>query len=348
MPTSVRPAPRRRIWRFVRRALAVAGVLILALLGAGQIARARLKARYPAPGQRIDIGGYALHIQCSGQGSPTVILESGLGSDSLGWANVQPAIAQQTRVCAYDRAGYGWSDRSPRPRSAEVAVDELHALLQKAGVAPPYVLAGHSLGGVYVKLYAHLYPAEVAGLVLVDPSDERDLSDLPPVYREQYRALIDETKGQMGTLKLLINSGIPALWPAMLGVNEKLPAEANAAETALQASSSAGLQTSLDELLGLEASFDAVRAADIRALGDLPLVLLLAGRSEGESATPELALSGDDLAAAEERQRQRISRLVGLSPRGRAETIADSGHQIQLDRPDAVIAAIAEVLAGAR
>lgn len=348
MSETVRPAPRRRFWRFVRRSMAVMAVLILALLGAGQIAKSRLKARYPAPGQRVDLGGYALHIRCTGQGSPAVILESGLGSDSLGWASVQPALARQTRVCAYDRAGYGWSDRSPRPRTAMIAVDELRALLQKAGVAPPYVLVGHSLGGVYVKLYAHRYPAEVAGLVLVDPSDERDLSDLPPDYREHYRTMIAETQDGMGTLKLLINSGIPALWPALLGGDERLPAEANAAAAALQASGSASLQTSVDELLGLEASFDEVRAANIETLGDIPLALLLAGRAEGDGVTPELVLSGADLAAAEERQRERMARLSGLSPRGQVEVIEDSGHHIQLDRPDAVIAAVEKVLTATR
>jgi pimeloyl-ACP methyl ester carboxylesterase len=316
---------------------------LVALFGAGQIAKARLKARYPAPGQRIDIGGYALHIQCSGQGSPTVILESGLGSDSLTWANVQPAIAAQTRVCAYDRAGYGWSDPSPHPRSAEVAVGELHTLLDRAGIAPPYILVGHSLGGVYVKLYAWRYPSELAGLVLVDPSDERDISELPLADREHYQTTIDDTAAQMGGVKLLINSGLPALWPTMLGANPQLPGAANAAATALQASDSTALQTSVDELLGLEASFAEVQAASITALGDLPLVLLLAGQPEDAAGAP--ALAGSDLAAAEERQRQRTARLVGLSPQGRVEIVADSGHHIQWDRPERVIAAIAAVLA---
>ncbi|MBA3469317.1 MAG: alpha/beta hydrolase [Herpetosiphonaceae bacterium] len=347
MAGSEHSAPRRcRGWRLARRLLAIVGVGLVALLGAGQIAKARLQTRYPAPGQRIDIGGYALHIYCSGQGGPTVILESGLGSDSLTWANVQPVIAAQTRVCAYDRAGYGWSDPSPHARSAEVAVAELHTLLERAGIAPPYIMVGHSLGGVYAKLYAWRYPDQLAGLVLVDPSDERDLSGLPLPDREHYQTMVDDTATQMGGLKLLIDSGLPALWPAMLGANPKLPVAANAAATALQASDSTALQTSVDELIGLEASFAQVQAANITALGDLPLVLLLAGQSESDANAP--APAAGDLAAAEERQRQRTARLVNLSPQGQVEVVVDSGHHIQWDRPDRVVAAIAAVLAASQ
>jgi pimeloyl-ACP methyl ester carboxylesterase len=111
-----------------------------------------------------------LHINCLGQGSPTVILESGLANMSADWANVQPLVAKGTRVCAYDRAGIAWSDPGPQPRDPGQIAGELHTLLGRAGIAGPYVLVGQSFGGLYVRMYAARYPDEVAGMVLVDAS----------------------------------------------------------------------------------------------------------------------------------------------------------------------------------
>ncbi len=128
--------------------------------------------RYPAPGRLVDIGGYKLHIDCSGNGGPSVILDAGGGLFSSEWVFVQSHIAQFTKVCSYDRAGTGWSEESPLPRSIENIVKELHELLQRAGVQPPYILVGHSLGGINMRMYADTYPDEVFGLVLVDSSHE--------------------------------------------------------------------------------------------------------------------------------------------------------------------------------
>ena len=117
------------------------------------------------------MGGYRLHLYCTGTGrpgSPTVILDEGQAATSLGWSKVQPGVASFTRVCSYDRAGYGWSDTSPLPRTAGRMVAELHTLLARAGVAGPYVLVGHSYGGLLMHLYTYTYPQQVAGLVLVD------------------------------------------------------------------------------------------------------------------------------------------------------------------------------------
>ena len=120
--------------------IVVLGVVILALvtLGAGAVAKSNLAKENPAPGQLVDVGGYKLHINCIGEGSPTVILEAGWGDYSTTWAYVQPEVAKNTRVCSYDRAGHGWSDPSPHPRTASWRVDELHTLLVNANVQGPY------------------------------------------------------------------------------------------------------------------------------------------------------------------------------------------------------------------
>jgi len=153
----------------------IAGLLVLATLGFiyQTLASKSDQQKYAAPGQLVDVGGYRLHIYCMGENkenSPTVILEQGSGGISAAWARVQPEIAKTTRVCAYDRAGMGWSDPSPEPRDAKHIATELHTLLHNAGIPSPYVLVGWSYGGLYVRMYAGQYPAEVIGMVLLDSS----------------------------------------------------------------------------------------------------------------------------------------------------------------------------------
>ena len=160
------------------------GILSLAALGAvyQTIATAIDRRALPAPGQMIDVGGYSLHLYCVGQntdGRPTVILESGLGATSSSWGWIQPSVAKTTRVCAYDRAGMGWSDSSPEPRDAQNIATELHTLLQNAQIPGPYVLAGWSYGGMYVRQYASQYPDDVAGLVLLDSSSPEQCISTP-------------------------------------------------------------------------------------------------------------------------------------------------------------------------
>ena len=124
------------------------------------------------PGQMVDVGGYQLYLYCTGTGSPTVILEAGLEGDDISWKLVQPEVAQLTRVCSYDRAGLAHSDYGPTPRDAEMSAMDLHTLLTKADISPPYVLVGHSFGGLLIRRFAFDYPQEVDGLIFVDSLHE--------------------------------------------------------------------------------------------------------------------------------------------------------------------------------
>jgi pimeloyl-ACP methyl ester carboxylesterase len=165
------------------------GVVSLAALGAAyqSIATALDKRAYPPPDQMIGVGGYQMHLYCTGanaDGSPTVILENGLGSISSAWALVQPEIAKATRVCSYDRAGMGWSDSSPDPRDAQQIAEELHTLLHNANVRGPFVLVGWSFGGLYVREYAGQYGDEVIGLVLIDSSHPDQWTSTPEGQRQ--------------------------------------------------------------------------------------------------------------------------------------------------------------------
>ena len=164
-------------------------MIALALLGATYqaIATWRAARAFPQPGQLVDVGGHKLHIHCLGTGSPTVVTENGLGSSSPDWSLVQPAVSQTTRICSYDRTGSGWSEAGPGPRTSHQISAELHTLLTNAGIAGPYVLVGHSAGGMHVQVYASQYPAEVAGLVLVDPTPAQAIMRFAP---EQRRAVL--------------------------------------------------------------------------------------------------------------------------------------------------------------
>ena len=140
---------------------------------------------YPPPGELVDIGGYRLHINCTGSGSPTVVIDAGWGDWSTAWGFVQPEVAKTTRVCTYDRAGTGWSDAGPLPRDATQFAKELHTLLQNAHIPGPYVLAGHSLGGLPVRVFAGTYPAEVAGVVLIDSMTPQQFTQAPAAAQSQ-------------------------------------------------------------------------------------------------------------------------------------------------------------------
>ena len=131
---------------------------------------------HAAPGEMVRVGQHRLHLLCMGEGEPTVVLESGLGGNSLDWVRVQPIIAEHNRVCTYDRAGYGWSELGPLPRTSERIADELHILLKRARIPGPYILVGHSFGGYSVRLFATHYANETAGLVLVDAAHEDQFS----------------------------------------------------------------------------------------------------------------------------------------------------------------------------
>lgn len=192
-----RPRPsswsRHRTLVWSRRALLGLLIFLIALSTGGATYQAVATARdawaFPPLGQLVDVGGYRLHLYCIGQGSPTVILESGQANSLAVWSWIQPTVAQMTRVCAYDRAGVGWSDTGPLPRDAQQMVQELHTLLQNTAITPPYVLVGHSFGGLVTHVYAAQYPAEVAGLVWLDVEHPAQWTRTPE-GRAQYQQIL--------------------------------------------------------------------------------------------------------------------------------------------------------------
>ena len=164
-----------RTWRKLVESTALSIVALAAVAVAGSsssnaIARHRFWATNPPPGAFYNVNGHPMHMNCTGSGSPTIILDSGLGNDALIWGGVQPELSRTTRVCSYDRAGFGWSEALPAPRDADHIAVELHELLHQANVTGPIVLMGHSIAGLYMRDYASRYPEDVAGMVFVDVS----------------------------------------------------------------------------------------------------------------------------------------------------------------------------------
>lgn len=271
--------------------LAITVIFVLGLAAMGllyqTLATKTDQRKYPPPGKLVDVGGYRLHLNCAGEGKPTVVIDSGAGNSSLDWVLVQPEVASFTRVCTYDRAGYGWSDPSRKSRTSQQSVDELHALLVKAGIEPPYVLVGHSLGGMNVRLYTSQYPEEVVGMVLVDSGHEDARSHLTPEGRKQeakYLRLYNFARmvAPFGLVRLLGELG---LVPEFEGFKKMLMKWSPQVQSMFDVIKAGWYRThfltaAYSELTNLEASAAQVRAAPVHSLLDMPLVVLTQGIRE--------------------------------------------------------------------
>ena len=313
-------------------AVILVGLLtLLAVAGASYQALAtRVDARrFPEPGKLVDVGGYRLKLNCSGAGNPTVVLESGLGDVSVEWEPVQSEVAKFTRVCSYDRAGYGGSDAGPKPRTSAQIAQELHSLLQDAAEKPPFILVGHSFGGYNVRAFNGRFSDEVAGLILVDTVQEDQYKLLPPVWKQVGAALRAHYRSQARRAPLLVELGIERL---ILQARGK-------AENSYLYLQSKYLAARSDELEHIQISAEQARAAG--SLGDKPLIVLTAGK---KPAAGTLGLTEKDW---DEYQRVWADdlqlRLARLSSRGKRELVEDSGHDIPSERPDAIVNAVREI-----
>jgi pimeloyl-ACP methyl ester carboxylesterase len=298
---------------------------------------------YVAPARLVNVGhGRKMNILCIGNGTPTVIFDAGLGDQIRAWATVQPQIARRTRACSYDRAGLGFSDPSNRPGTSLNAVDDLHELLIAASIKPPYVLVGHSLGGMYVRLYADKYRSKVAAMVLVDPVSEeqgrrymaldvstKTLNDryVEWIYRECIPAAAMGFDRMSDIFKRCVGGPDPHFSAAF---NDAL---------AENESTAAHFQAVWSEWTNVfTTSSDQVRSAR-RGFGRMPLVVL--------SRAPFGLQSNETRKMRDAKNRlwmELHDDLAHLSARGVNRVIPGAGHYIQFDRPAAVVGAVFEVL----
>jgi pimeloyl-ACP methyl ester carboxylesterase len=310
--------------------LALLGIVVM-LAAAGflyeNISEARDRRFNAMGGKLVDLGGRKVHLNCTGESSPTVILDSGLGDTYLSWRKVQPEIAKFTRVCSYDRAGLGYSDPSPRPRTSRVIAEELHELLQAAGVAPPYVMVGHSMGGYDVRLYASMYPQEVMGMVLVDASH--------PDQENRFPAELKNMEGSWQREAQFIAYTTPFGVPRLMGLCD---------EGAIDRAADCNGRTARERLAEIRAFPEsAAQTAATDPFGDLPLAVLSHDPDKpSNDLPPDLAKSVNEL--WEKMQEE----LAHLSTRGTQTVAKNSGHYIQIDRPDVVIDAVRNVVDQAR
>lgn len=340
--------------KWVRRILYVILTLLVLAFLAGftyeQVGRARDASQLPPRvGQAVDIGGRTLNLYCSGQGTPTVILETGGNSPGYEWQLLQSKMATFTRACWYDRAGVGWSDPPSSPRTSASIASDLHEALRRAGVLPPYVMVGGSVGGEYVHIYTARYPADVAGLVLIDSAS--------PDMREPDFALAPVNR-MSGSTRHLICMALPAVTrlgvirfeasgerrppppdftPEQSNILAKLEAQPKAIETDIRQGCAATDEGRIvPRTGGGNPDIDnAVRNAG--SLGDRPLIVLTAGRY--------WAPPGFEKEAAEHHEiwvHQLQVSLVRLSTRGR-QVIVDAEHDMA-ESPDSIVIAVRQVV----
>jgi pimeloyl-ACP methyl ester carboxylesterase len=303
--------------RWTLRILVGLGSLIVftALTGATYqwLATRRDLAATPPPGQLVDIGGYRLHLWCTGDGAPAVILDTGLGGSTPGWGFVQPEVARFTRVCSYDRAGMGYSDPGPSPRTARRIASELAELLARSGIGGPVVLVGASIAGLGVRVFASDHPDRAAGLVLVDATHEDQAHDVPRMAR--FVPLLS-TIGVLRLFGISFGQGIESLPPSV-----RQFARATRFRTA-------GYKAAADEILNIRESASEVRSS--RRKLTIPVLVITGGRG------------------ADENWRQLQRDQASLSERGCLMVAKQSGHVVPIDQPEVVVDAIRIVVETAR
>ena len=269
--------PKRGLGSWIRRGLVwlVAGLLALAVIGAiYQVVATQIDQRtYPPPGEMVNVNGHLMHINCMGEGGPTVILEAANLGMSAHWVRVQQQLAKTTRVCAYDRAGMGWSEAGPEPRDAKQISSELHTLLKSADTEGPYVLVGHSYGGLYTRMYAARYPKQVAGVVLVDSSHPEQFT-----RSEEGRAMYEQNRRMGAFIPWLTRLGVIRL-TNFYAAHPDLPSQQRAQIEAFN-SSTQQVVTTVEEFGATPQTNAQVRST--QSLGDKPLAVITAGEQSSD------------------------------------------------------------------
>lgn len=330
------PQRGKRGWRIARRIGLGMVTLLLVLAAAGAwwnaLAIRHYRQANPPPGKLYTVNREPMHLYCSGTGSPTLVLESGRGDDFLVWGKVQPTLSRATRVCSYDRAGFGWSATQPGPHDAAHIADQLHELLRQADIEGPLVLMGHSAGGIYIRAYATRYPRDLAGLVFVDASSPTQDLQLPAAML----ALDEHSAFQVAVLKASIQLGIAR---AAGLCDQVMPGfEAQAGLWKADACIPAQINVYQREEAGWPASL--LEAAQTGPYGDLPILVF--SRDPNQPRPPQLP---GPVTVAEWRQANAIwdglqQQLAQLSTHGHRIIAKGSGHYIQFDRPDVLNRAV--------
>ena len=318
--------------------------IILVGLGYEFLGEWRDSRRFPPPGRMFELSGCKIHLNQQGTGGPAVILESGIAASSLSWLHVQPRVAEFTTVCSYDRAGLGWSTGSYKPNAPEEIVSRLHQLLQLSGVAPPYILVGHSFGGLVIRAFAHVYGAEVAGLVFVDPvSVETWAQCSPQDERRLDRGATLSLRGAWlarfgivrATLAILAKGG--RRFPSLMA---QTTAKQGAAMMARLAGEVRKLPPSAWPIVRAHWSKPKAFRAMAAQLRSLPVCAQAVSAMPLSPHLPFIVLSAGDATDHEISERES---WVNQSRCGRHTRVAGTKHWLHLERPDIVVSAVREL-----
>jgi pimeloyl-ACP methyl ester carboxylesterase len=327
----------------------VAGVTLLsAMLGVVyQALGTRRDARaYPPPGRLVDLGSHRLHLLELGRGSPTILLEAGLMSTVLSWNELQRELAGSFRVVSYDRAGLGWSELGPMPRTADRIVDELHTLLERAAIPPPYVLVGHSFGGLTMPLFAARFPDEVAGMVLVDPvapaewnpPSEHDLKLTRIGAKVCRRAASLARIGMIRIVAFLLTTGVKQLAGYLVRlISRGTPAESGSVSSPWF-SALPEKERAMASVFWVQPKFALTIASQLE---NLPISAGSAGQFANFSEKPVVILSAR---TAPEHRRLEHASMAGRLSQGEHVLAGKSNHWIMQEDPGLVIRAIERVV----
>jgi pimeloyl-ACP methyl ester carboxylesterase len=308
------------------------------------------RAPLDPPGRLIDVGTHRLHVHCSGEGGPAVVFDAALGGSSISWMLVHTAVATFTTACSYDRAGFGWSDAGPVPRTAGRIADELYELLVRCAVPPPYVLVGHSFGGLSIRVLAARHPERVAGLVFVDPAHPEDWLEPP----DSERARIAKGVRLCRHGEVAARLGLATLVATLVSAGAL-----NMARGVTALVSRGGLRRQDEEILAPVSKLPPDVRPMLKWMWTQPRFYDALG-SQIESicsSAAEVPLNPDfghlplvtvSPTTLTERRRALQEALANRSPRGRHIVAADSSHWIPLDEPATVIAAVREVVDAVR
>ena len=314
-----------RTWRKVAERIVLSVVVLLVAVLAGSSAYNAIAvhgfwATNQPPGDFYSVNGHRMHINCTGSGSPTIVLEAGLGNDAMTWGGVQPVLSSTTRVCSYDRAGFGWSDALPAPRDADHVAAELHELLLQAKVTGPIVLMGHSMAGVYMRDYVTRYPADIVGIVFEDGSTP--LQDDNPVMKA-----MDSKAPPPWALELLAKSAMSTGIPRLLGMCSQSIKGFDARAAKLQAEDICHTNVSpmFDAMDGINRSGQ--ETVHSGPYGALPILII------SEDPAQMTAVSSTDMANVWNQMQEDLKKL---STRSRRIIAKGSSHYIHIDRADLI------------
>lgn len=317
------------------RVIAWLGLLVLLVAAAGAAYNAGSLAYYRhgtgIPGKLYDVNGAPMHIYCTGQGSPTIVLETGLGDDFTIWAKVQPALSKLTRVCSYDRAGWGWSPRRAGMRDADTISAELHQLLAAAGVQTPIVLMGHSIAGLYLRAYAAQYPAQLAGLVLIDAATPLQDDRLPAALVK----IQDAQRRELPFQQFLMALG----WYRVQGMCTSIPPGMESYSAWIKADACVPSQLGAmgDELDALRASGNETVHAG--PFGTLPVLVFSRDPTVLASNWPAEVAKANAVIWTRMQEES-----LALSSNSRQVVAKRSDHYVHIDRPDLVIDEVAKFI----